>query len=205
VTSEPLVDGRSARSKRTRLAVVDALLDLVRAGNTRPTARQIAARAGVSLRSVYVHFDDLEDLFVAAARRQLELVSGMMVAVPTHGPIRDRAEVLMRMRGRIHESVGPVRHAAELQESRSPAVAQLLGRLRRAARAEVARTFAAELDPLPDDARARRLAALDVLAGPATWQDMRTTGRLDVAATRRAVIEAMIAVLQPPQSTEPAS
>ena len=203
MTSEPLVDGRSARSQRTRLAVVDALLDLVRSGNARPTAREIAARAGVSLRSVYVHFDDLEDLFVAAARRQLELVSGMIVVVPTHGPVRDRAEILMRMRGRIHESVGPVRHAAELQAPCSPALAELLRKVRRASRTEVARTFAAELDPLPDDVRARRLAALDVLAGAATWQEMRTTGRLDAAATRRAVIEAMIAVLQP-HSTRPA-
>ena len=109
----------------------------------------------------------------------------------------------MRMRGRIHESVGRVRHAAELQAPCSPALAELLRKVRRASRTEVARTFAAELDPLPDDVRARRLAALDVLAGAATWQEMRTTGRLDAAATRRAVIEAMIAVLQP-HSTRPA-
>jgi AcrR family transcriptional regulator len=48
----PVADGRSARSRRTRTAVVDALLRLLRAGNLRPTAREIASEAGISLRSV---------------------------------------------------------------------------------------------------------------------------------------------------------
>src|ERR1044072_5768679 len=69
---EAATDGRSARAARTRDAVVEALLSLLDEGNLRPTARQVAERAGVSLRSVYVHFDDLEDLFTAAAHRFFE-------------------------------------------------------------------------------------------------------------------------------------
>src|SRR6188474_3694415 len=106
LASGRVTDGRSARSQRTRLAVVDALLDLLRAGNPRPTAKEIAERAGVSLRSVYVHFDDLEDLFLAAAKRHVELISGMLVEVPDTGPLRSRAETMVRMRSRIWEEVG---------------------------------------------------------------------------------------------------
>ena len=94
MATAPVTDGRSARSQRTRNAVVDALLDLNREGNLRPTAREIAERANVSLRSVYVHFDDLEDLFLAAAKRHAELVSGMLIEVPATGPLRSRAETL---------------------------------------------------------------------------------------------------------------
>ena len=36
-----------------------ALLDLLEAGEMRPTAAQIAQRAGVSLRSVFQHFESL--------------------------------------------------------------------------------------------------------------------------------------------------
>ena len=75
------VDGRTARSARTREAVVTAVLELVRAGNPRPTAKEIAARAGISLRSVYVHFDDLDDLFAAAGARQAEEVAHLLYAV----------------------------------------------------------------------------------------------------------------------------
>ena len=65
-------DGRVSRAARTREAVVDALLALNDRGVLRPTARDIAAEAGVSLRSLYVHFDDLESLFVAAGQRHTE-------------------------------------------------------------------------------------------------------------------------------------
>ena len=53
------IDGRLARSARTRHAVVDALLDLLGEGDLRPTAARIAERAGVSLRIVFHHFEDL--------------------------------------------------------------------------------------------------------------------------------------------------
>jgi AcrR family transcriptional regulator len=67
-----VADGRATRAERTRIAVVDALLSLNEQGNLRPTAREIAAEAGVSLRSIYVHFDDVEALFIAAAIRHAE-------------------------------------------------------------------------------------------------------------------------------------
>jgi len=69
-TVPPVLDGRTARSARTRDAVVRALLGLISEGDVRPTAGRIAERAGISLRSVYVHFDDLDDLFLAAFQRR---------------------------------------------------------------------------------------------------------------------------------------
>lgn len=62
-------DGRAARAAHAD-AVVDALIDLIDEGALRPAARLVAERAGVSLRSVYVHFDDLDDLFSEVGRRQ---------------------------------------------------------------------------------------------------------------------------------------
>jgi TetR/AcrR family transcriptional regulator of autoinduction and epiphytic fitness len=191
----PVTDGRSARSQRTRTAVVDALLDLNREGNLRPTAREIAERAGVSLRSVYVHFDDLEDLFLAAAKRHVEVISGMLVEVPSTGPLRSRAETLMRMRSRIFEELGNVRKAAALQEPFSPTLAHWLGAAQTVARHEVERVFANELDELSPDVRLRRIAAVNALASGAVWDQLRHTTELDVAAARKAAADAIIAVL----------
>ncbi len=71
---EPARDGRVARGQRTRRNVAEALMDLLRAGETDPTAKTVARRAGVSLRLVFHHFADMDDLyqFVAALllRRQ---------------------------------------------------------------------------------------------------------------------------------------
>src|SRR3954470_19450239 len=93
------LDGRAARSARTRDAVVRALLDLIAEGELRPTAGRIAERAGISLRSVYVHFDDLDDLFVAAAREQRGRVSALVRALPERGPFEDRLPALVAPRG----------------------------------------------------------------------------------------------------------
>ena len=127
---------------------MDALLELNREGNLRPTAKEIAERAGVSLRSVYVHFDDLEDLFLAAAKRHVELVSGMLVEVPATGPLRSRAETMVRMRSRIWEEVGSILRAAALQEPFSPTLARWLAGGRAVANRDTARIFAGELAPL---------------------------------------------------------
>src|SRR3954453_22033541 len=86
---------RSPRSERTRASVVDALLDLLREGNLRPTAKEIAERAGTSLRSVYVHFDDLEDLFTAAAGRAIQQISALIEPIPASGPLEERLPALL--------------------------------------------------------------------------------------------------------------
>src|SRR3954453_2751392 len=78
---------RSPRSERTRASVVDALLDLLRDGNLRPTAKEIAERAGTSLRSVYVPFDALEYFFTAAATRAVQSIAGLVEPIPCTGPL----------------------------------------------------------------------------------------------------------------------
>src|SRR5439155_27204654 len=95
-TSPP--DGRSAAAARTRDAVVEALLSPLDDGNFRPTARQVAERAGVSLRSVYVHFDDLEDLFTAAAHNHVERMRDLVESVPAEGPLESRLDAFLRQR-----------------------------------------------------------------------------------------------------------
>ena len=56
-------DGRVRRGARNRDALVDALLGLLEDGIPKPTAREIAERAGVSLRTVFAHFDEVESLY----------------------------------------------------------------------------------------------------------------------------------------------
>src|SRR6058998_3910623 len=113
-------DGRAMRSERARAAVVDALLALLEAGDLRPTAERIAERAGVSLRLVFHHFNDLETLFAAAALRQMERVIPLLQRVSAEGPLGTRIEALVNQRARLYERVGNVRRAALLVEPFSP-------------------------------------------------------------------------------------
>jgi AcrR family transcriptional regulator len=57
-------DGRAVRSARSHRAIVDAMRALHADGDLHPTARRIAERAGVSLRTVWQQFADMEALLV---------------------------------------------------------------------------------------------------------------------------------------------
>lgn len=165
-------DGRASRAARTRTAVVDALLALNEKGNLRPTAREIAAEAGVSLRSIYVHFDDVESLLVAAAVRHGEYLISLARRVSTDGPIERRVAALVANRRTIYEAGSGVRRAALVQEPFSPALQRALEAGRKAGRAEIDSVFAPEIAAAgPHGGRLRQALALTL--GSTSWDVMR--------------------------------
>lgn len=191
-----LTDGRSARAARTRDAVVDALLSLLDDGNLRPTARQVAQRAGVSLRSVYVHFDDLDDLFTAAAHQHFERVRDLIERIPDHGPLETRLDLFTRQRGRIHEASAQVRRAAVLQEPFSNALAEVLSLARKLSRAEIELVFGDEIGRCEGDDRTRVVVELDMLSSAATWETLRLQYEQSADEAREIVADLLRACLR---------
>jgi TetR/AcrR family transcriptional regulator of autoinduction and epiphytic fitness len=178
MTERGTVDGRVARAQRTRDAVVDALLDLNEEGSLRPTAREIAERAGVSLRSVYVHFDDLEDLFCAAGQRHYEHIRAQAVLIPVDAALAVRIDAFVDQRARILEAGIGVYRAAVLQEPFSPTMANNMAIGRKLARSELASVFAPEIARLSEPERRLLLDALEITTNAATWTALRTYRRL---------------------------
>lgn len=167
-------DGRASRSARTRTAVVDALLTLLQHGNLRPTGREIADEAGVSLRSVYVHFDDVESLFCEAAVRHHERMEKLYaMPVDVTGELDERIRTLVERHRAIFEEGAQVRRAAILQEPFSPVIRRVMDRGRRALADEIEGVFAAELGMVPDGERPRLQAALEIATSPGTWEVLR--------------------------------
>jgi len=58
----PQADGRRQRSQRSREKILRAYWELMLAGDMSPSAAAIAEHAGVGLRSVFRHFEDLDTL-----------------------------------------------------------------------------------------------------------------------------------------------
>src|SRR3954451_21947288 len=116
MTTARAVDGRTARAQRTRAAVVDALLQLINEGDLRPTAPRIAERAKVSLRSVFQHFNDLEALYAAATSREIDIIAGMVEALPTDGPLPSRVAAFVDQPSGVGEARAAVPRASMLQE-----------------------------------------------------------------------------------------
>lgn len=188
-------DGRSARAARTREAVVEALLSLLDQGNVRPTAREVAERAGVSLRSVYVHFDDLEDLFTAAAHRFFENHRELVKTLPHEGPLEDRLSAFVDQRARMHDAARAIRRAAVLQEPFSPALAEVLTIGRTLARGEVKQVFSIEIAQRDRTERRRFVTELDIVASGTTWESLRGHHGLSLSGARDVMASMLRAIL----------
>ncbi|HEX6425381.1 MAG TPA: TetR/AcrR family transcriptional regulator [Acidimicrobiales bacterium] len=187
-------DGRVGRAARTRAAVVEALLTLHDKGNLRPTARDIADEAGVSLRSLYVHFDDLEALFVAASHRQVERLAAVLPPLVAEGTFDERLAAFLDRRVAMHEVGAGVRKAAMLQAPFSPTVQQAVTNGRKVLHHEVTRCFAPELAAAGDDRR-RLLRALDVATSAATWEALRDQQSLSLDEATAQVRDMVLAFL----------
>jgi AcrR family transcriptional regulator len=190
-------DGRQARSQRTRDAVAEAMLDCFEEGLLRPSAKQVAERAGVSPRAVFRHFDKMDALLEAAAELQIERVLSRLPSVETEGPLGRRIDSIVLHSVRRNEITTPVRRAAQLSEPFSKVIRERHAWMHATARRQVRRVFAPELQALPEAARRDRIAALRALLSFGYWEELRRHERLSEAAASRVVRSAVQALLRP--------
>jgi AcrR family transcriptional regulator len=189
------VDGRNARAERTRAAVATALLKLIHNGHLRPTAAQVAGEAGVSLRSVFQHFDDMESLYAAVADAQMERFAHLLSQGQADGSLPQRIQAFVERRSNVLEAISPVRRAALLQEPFSEVLAERLRRAHDMARGDIERTFAPELERASAKARQVLLDALDVATSWSAWDTSRRQNGLtheDSEQVMKRMIEALL-------------
>lgn len=190
------VDGRAERRERNRTSVVEALLDLYREGQLNPSAELIARRAGVSPRSLFRYFDDVEALVQeAVAQQQARLAPRLAVAIDADLPFEERLRVLVERRLELFEAMGHVARVARATSLQHPLVASELARIRARLREQVATLFAAELAAKPGADRARALSAADVLASWESVELLRNDQGLDRTEAAAAVVAGLRAVL----------
>jgi len=166
-------DGRRQRGERNREAVIDAILDLIMEGNERPTTTEIAERSGVSVRSVFRHFDDVESLYAAAVDRHQERMLPMWHLDTSPGPLEDRLDRLVTHRARLYDAMGTVRRVAERLRRTSPIID---GRLRYSQQVLVDQLellFEPELSALDVADRRSLLDALEVGTSWYAWVALR--------------------------------
>ena len=179
---------------RTRDAIVDATISLVEEGDLRPTAPRVAERAGVSVRSVFQHFDDLEGLHASVAERVVERVARVLVPVSATLTIEERLDAFVRQRCRLLEVITPMRRAAEVHGPFSVEVTARMRDARAFLRQEVVVTFGPELDAAGADFE-DLLDSLDAVLSWTTWDSLRTGMGRDPAMAERLMRRLAAAVL----------
>lgn len=109
------ISAASARTRRTREQIVDALIALIEEGVESPVTSQIARRAGVSLRTVYYHYPNIESLYGAAIQRSDATIAQMIVSLDPQLDTNTRARLLVQQRLAAYERVAPLRRAIYLR------------------------------------------------------------------------------------------
>ena len=186
-------DGRRARRDRNQEAVVAALLDCFAEGIIQPSAAELAERAGVSMRSLFRYFEDLDELGRIAIGMHIERYSPLF-PLPSigEGALADRIGRIVEQRQRLFEAIAPAARAAAMRAPTQPVIRQGMADRRRMHRRQVADHFAAELAVLPPE----RLDALDVLLSFDSWDLLRTNRRLSAARAADVLRDSVTALLR---------
>ncbi|MBS3961202.1 MAG: TetR/AcrR family transcriptional regulator [Sandarakinorhabdus sp.] len=187
----PKLDGRRERSVDSRRRILSAMVELVESGVPAPTAESVAARAGVSLRTVFRHFEEMEKLHLEIAALVFERVR----------PIIDRPfgartwpEVLheaIARRSEFFEILSPFKTAIDVYRHRSRAIADEHHRI-----GVMSRELLAAALPSAIVADRNIFELLNLLLSIEAWQRLRDQQGLSVAdatATVRRGAEAVVA------------
>ena len=189
-TQEVANDGRVRRAQRTGQAIVRALLELIGGGVLEPTARQVAERARVGIRTVFRRFSDMERLFAELdARIQAEALPVLLGGRPA-GTRRVRARALVDRRSAFFECIAPYKRSGNVKRWRSPFLRDRHARLVRVLRADLLR-WLPELGTGP----AAIADAVELASSFEAWDRLRSEQGLSRAQARAAIERTVLALV----------
>jgi len=179
--TERHTDGRSARGERTRDAIVEAHAGLLREGVLKPTAKVIAERAGVSLRTLWLNFKDLETLLEATTAYWLDADAALRRPIDPDLPLADRIDRYCTQRVSRLEHIAPAARSSALGEPFSAALQRSRHEHVERALQDLDATFGRELDEAGTDRTVLADALFAASSWPA-WSSLRDDLGLDADA-----------------------
>ena len=192
-------DGRHERSVRTRAAILAAHHRLIVAGESSPTTTRIAAEAGVSPRTFFAHFPDVEALFAATADDVSAGVLARRRRPVLSLPLAERVDAYLEARDDIYGYLTPYSLAVRPREQTSPALLERRSALAQLSQRDVADAFAPELLGLPVDERDDMVALLETVTTWSAWYHLREELGLGAEAARRITRRALLQLLDAPR------
>ena len=197
-------DGRLRRSARTRKALIEAYLDLLRENQQPPTAPEIAKRAGCSVRSVFERFSDLLTLSLAVADYAYEQAMAQAAVPNLDADLHTRLKSQVETRAAICEQWLPLWRALLRYQSASDELAIRIKRIRTAMVSRLELVYRPELSTLSESERSQLLTALDILTDFESWGRLREGHGLSIEAARDVWINAIEHML-PTVASSPSS
>lgn len=174
----PHPDGRRERSRSSRRRIIEAMLDLIAAGDVNPSAAKVAEQAGVGLRTVFRHFDDKDSIY-----REVDELLWTAYGPAFEAPFRsedwqEQLFELIERRAAMYEEIAPFRIASSLQRFSSPALMESYRHLLKMERENLHRILPASI--LNDEHRAR---AIQLAVSFDSWRLFRQDENLSKGKT----------------------
>jgi AcrR family transcriptional regulator len=192
---EGAIDGRRARSQRSHDAVVEALLALCREGTLRPSAAEVADRAGVSVRTVFRLFEDLDSLVEIAVAQQWERTGALHDAPDATGTRAERAAALAHQRILIHAATAPIVRGGRHLIDQSAAMRRTIRDRRNLLREQLELQFERELRGRGAVDARELLSALEVACSFESIEYLRVVAAHSAAEAEAIVTRSLLALL----------
>jgi AcrR family transcriptional regulator len=176
--------GRGDRVARTREAIISSALALALAGEVAPIVRDIAKTAGVSARTVFQHFSDTAELYVAVLGRMLAAVVGDIPELGAAWSIDERIAAITTQCSDRCERLLPMWTFVETLQRRSSDASDMVVQMYNANRQQLAIWFDRELTAMPPEPRERTLNALAMACAPESWVVLRRRLGLSIDQSR---------------------
>lgn len=185
--AQPVDDGRRARGDANRARIIQAMVELVVAGDPDPNADAVAEKAGLSVRTVFRHFEDKDAIFHAIDDLLVAAYQPLLTAPYRSENWKDQLFELIARRCTINEAAAVFRISAVMERYRSQFIAAKYRRLH----AGEKRMLDAVLPPqLQTSTKAGR--AILIACSFDTWRLLRQDEELspeDTLATIRQLVE----------------
>jgi AcrR family transcriptional regulator len=114
------IDGRRERGRSSHKRIVEAMMELIVGGDLAPSAARVAEEAGIGLRTVFRHFDDMDALYAEITATITERVMPIVAAPYPDQDWRANVRDMVRRRVRVFETTLPFRLAANIKRYQSP-------------------------------------------------------------------------------------
>jgi len=191
------VDGRSLRRERNRQDIVNALLDLIENGETEISAALIASKAGLSERSIFRYFDDVNDLYRSvcdlAFSKEIEYA---LIDDAGVGSLDTKIENFVNQRVRIYTMNEKIAPAARSFAFKNPIIKNQLVVGRKLLRTQIIKHFAEELSAFDKQQQQVAVAIIDSLTTFEYYDMMRSDQKMSVQAVKSVLTESIRKALQ---------
>lgn len=188
--SEATAGRRPPPTERRRQAI-DAFIDLLLEGRT-PKPEEVAARANVSIATLYRYFSTLDELRQDAMARVLDRFSHLFTIPDGNAGTRDdRILQFVSARLELHETLNRMELFQRAAALHDPGADKMVHASRNVLADQARAQFHQELQTLTTAQRDATVATLVLLTSVEAWQSFRVSHAHSLAQTRRAWVDAI--------------